>query len=182
MMRLQTELLGSASLAPQPMYPRMREPTCPRHPFNPPTNRAASVLSTHRAVPVLLLQIYGEGFGTHLNALARDSALVGQLVESQLLHPFRQSVTTTPMAVWFNAKQHAHLPLFFWREVRPMGGWPSFSPRPSLSATRYEIARARPIPHNFLSAVGLYPAQSIAPSRLRSGADGLSPPVLAGLA
>jgi len=65
----------------------------------------------------LLAEVYGEGYSTHLSALARDSALCSELIDSQLYAPFRSSLRRSPLAVWFDAAGRAALPLFFWREA-----------------------------------------------------------------
>ena len=52
-----------------------------------------------------------------LSALARDSALAAELLESLLFAPFRASLHRSPLAVWFDAAARAQLPLFFWREA-----------------------------------------------------------------
>jgi hypothetical protein len=87
-------------------------------------------------------QIYGEGYGTHLNALARDSALVAQLMDSQLLEPFRRSLHKSPMGVWFDAAERASLPLFFWREARRTP-----APRPDPLAARSARPASPQPPH-----------------------------------
>eukprot|EP00962_Isochrysis_galbana_P053232 scaffold24680_cov221-Isochrysis_galbana.AAC.6 len=107
--------------------PHVRRACAPRE------AHSATVLGTCSSVPATRLpphptcgvppppgpaQVYGEGYGTHLNALARDSALVAQLMDSQLLEPFRRSLHKSPMAIWFDAAERANLPLFFWREAR----------------------------------------------------------------
>jgi len=65
----------------------------------------------------LIQQVYGDGYRAHLNTLARDSTLCSDLLESQLFGPFRESVLSSTVAVWFDAAARAQLPLFFWREA-----------------------------------------------------------------
>jgi tRNA(Ile)-lysidine synthetase-like protein len=65
----------------------------------------------------LLKEVYGEGIGSHLSSIAKDSAQCRALVESSLLHPFWASVRASNAAAAADLSPYRHMPVFFWREA-----------------------------------------------------------------
>eukprot|EP00123_Amoebidium_parasiticum_P004758 comp16043_c0_seq1/m.13527 comp16043_c0_seq1/g.13527 ORF comp16043_c0_seq1/g.13527 comp16043_c0_seq1/m.13527 type:complete len:652 (-) comp16043_c0_seq1:27-1982(-) len=65
----------------------------------------------------LLKEIYGEGFLSHLSALAADSDQLHHITYSSLLQPFWDSVTVTDVGVYFDCKAYKTQPVLFWKEA-----------------------------------------------------------------
>lgn len=65
----------------------------------------------------LLREVYGEGVGSHLTSLAKDSSQCAALVEAHMLRPFWRRVVRSRAAVRVDVAPYLHMPVFFWREA-----------------------------------------------------------------
>ena len=70
-----------------------------------------------RRLQPLLAEMYGDGYTSHLNALAVESDQLRELVRNEILVPALRAVSVSPLAVWFDCTPHFDRPLIFWKQM-----------------------------------------------------------------